>query len=191
MTWYVLSTKPRAENKAEEALSEIGYDVYSPLIRIFRAPKKRRGSFGKIIAVEPLKEEVEEKLVPLYRGYMFVRKEEDKSVGRMLEDEHGVKVRGVNGVVKSGPGLATVTDDQIDDIKYLVEVGMLDDEYGGSSIRYVFKVGQMVQFATGPLEGRKGYVTSVDKSNRVSVLTDLLGGRPVVVTRLDELEALS
>lgn len=192
MTWYILRIQSRLEQRAEDALKESGYDVYCPRVKVVKLPAiKKKLPFNRKFEAKKIAKEDEYKTSPLYPGYTFARQSDELGVIGMLQDNHGIKRTGVLGIIRFGERLATVSDEIIDDLKYIVESGLLN-EYSGDSPKHNFKVGQMVQYKAGPLAGSRGVVEHVDKSNKIRVLTELLGSnRPVVVTKLDELEALS
>jgi transcription antitermination factor NusG len=62
MNWYVIYTRPRWEKKIAKLLSDSGIENYCPLNKV-----KKQWSDRKKIVLEPL-----------FKGYLFVRLEEDK-----------------------------------------------------------------------------------------------------------------
>lgn len=61
-TWYVVYTRPRWEKKVAANLSEKGFENYCPLNKVTKQWSDRR----KVV------------LEPLFRGYVFVKVEENK-----------------------------------------------------------------------------------------------------------------
>lgn len=98
MPWYVLYTKSRNEKLVAQKLSDLGIEVYCPMLRT-----KRKWS-DRIKTVEE----------PLFRSYCFVR----------LEDHERPKVFEVPGVVRYLFWLkkpAIVRDAEIETIKQMLQ----------------------------------------------------------------------
>jgi transcription antitermination factor NusG len=187
MPWIILRIQSRLEQHAEDAIKGRGYEVYCPRVKVTRLPKiGRRNGLNRHKTKHPPETEVK----PLYSGYLFVRDWLELGVIGMLQDDHGIRLRGVLSTVKFGDCLAMVSDELIDSIKERVDSGILD-AYEGVSYRPHYKIGQKLRWTAGPLAGNECVVESVDNPNKIRVSMNVMGAnRAIVVTKLSELEAL-
>lgn len=133
--WHVITVHVRNSDYAAEAIAERGYPVYSPRCI------ERRGSRTTH--------------VPMFPGYMFVQ----------VEDVWWpvLSVPGVRERLRFGDRSATVTDQQIADIR-MFETDSLE-----------LKVGQQVRVIDGPFAGVECPITTLDGKGRCEILLRILG----------------
>lgn len=141
MPWYVLYTKSRNEKLVAQKLSELGIEVYCPLLKTKRKWTDRTKT-------------VEE---PLFRSYCFVRLDEHER-GRVFE---------VPGVVRYLYWLkkpAIVRDEEIETIKTMLQT---HDHHGIKVEQYEPK--SQVTISTGAFAKAMGEVMS--QQGRILTLT--------------------
>lgn len=157
--WYVCLTKPRQEMIARDRLLEQGYEVYLP--QLARWVRHARG-WQLSLAV-------------LFPRYVFVRP---------VDPRHSISpVRstvGVSTLVSFGPTLARLPNDRLQAVRELMM------RAAAASPGQPLGTGMNVVFASGPLKGLGGIVSSVVEE-RVMVLLSLLGGSHRVTVPVDHL----
>jgi len=140
--WYLLYTKPRAENKVALELELKGYTVYLPLQRILRVWSDR-------------KKWIQEHL---FKSYLFIQTELEKNFFDIL-NTHGV-VKFVN--FEKTP--ARVNEQELDLVKRIlgeVDINFTSIELGS------LELGAEVEIVAGPLIGHKGKLTNIQGSSKV------------------------
>lgn len=148
--WYVARTQPRKEAVARVNLANQGVDTFLPRFR-----KKLRGFKA-----------FEDKLRPLFPGYIFFLSAEDpatwRSVGGTLGISHIVRGDGR----RPRPVPAAFMDDLLDacvDGVLAVGADLVD-------------VGARVQVNRGPFSGQLGTVSTLDDAGRIALFLDVMGG---------------
>lgn len=160
-SWYVAETQPRAEQVAQRNLKQQGYPSFCPRLR-----KQRRHA-----------RKVDEVLVPLFPGYVFVSFDRERDSWRSINGTIGV--RSLIGSSLSAPQtmpeavmnalFLRCTDDVLDGFFQTVEPG------------------QEVRLGSGPLADLVGKVVRLDPHGRVRVLLDILGGHTPVDIAVEQL----
>ncbi len=159
--WYVCLTKPRQENYAMFKLQEQDFQVYLPLHESW---VRRAGRWCKKQSV-------------MFPRYAFVRPTRaGQSVGPVRSTP------GVTCMVKFGPVLATLAPQRLVALQQAVALR------SQSMPSQPFVPGQHVLFASGPLAGMEGIVSSV-AAQRVLVLMELLGQDQNVPVPFQDLQA--
>lgn len=147
--WHALYVRPRSEKKVAAELTEMGFDVYLPLITVMKQWSDRR------------KKVVE----PLFKSYVFVRS---------LERDY-YAIRGVFGVVKfvvfEGK-VADVPENQLLAIKKFVKEYEGEEELRANAD---LKIGQTVRIISGGLKGLVGNLVSFNGKNRVMIYIETVG----------------
>lgn len=145
MQWYALYTEPRHEKKVADRLAKIGVEVYCPLVTQIKQWSDR-------------KKKVE---VPLLPSYVFVR----------LEEANRDLVFQVSGVVRYLFWLgkpAIIRNEEIQHLKqWLLDTVVTSFEVKG------IQVGDTYKIQTGPLAGKFGTVSKVDKKHLEIILEQL------------------
>ncbi|MFN5250729.1 MAG: UpxY family transcription antiterminator [Bacteroidia bacterium] len=133
--WRVIYTASRQEKIVAKQLEKLGVVYYMPLVKKLREWSDR-------------KKWVE---VPLFHGYLFVKPD------RKQRDEI-LPLMGVVKFLRYNNTDATVSDQDIDKIKLLIEKGYDLSEYNDDD---VILLGDEVQITTGPMRGYEGEVVQI------------------------------
>lgn len=144
-TWYAVYTKPRWEKKVASVLLDQGIENYCPINKVVRQWSDRRKTV----------------MEPVFKGYVFVRVEEDKKW----------EVAAINGVLNFVYWLgkpAKIRDEEIDMIrKFLHEFDDVQVEPKG------FVVNSEVRIKQGVLMDYHGIVVEVLGSRAVVKIDSL------------------
>ena len=160
--WYVCLTKPRQEAYAASKLQEQDFAVYLPLHESW---VRAAGQWRKKQSV-------------MFPRYAFVRPTNPgQSIGPVRNTP------GVTCMVKFGPVLATLAPQRLAALQQAVA---LRRQVMPSQ---PFVAGQHVLFASGPLAGMAGIVSSV-AAQRVMVLMELLGQDQHLPVPFQDLQAV-
>ena len=149
-SWYVLTSKPKQDEKAEYNLLNQGYEVYRPLA------KRLRKYRGKMI-------EREESLFP---RYLFI------SLDTVNDNWAPIRsTRGVSQIVRFGMEPAKISTELINDLK--ASEGILSEK---ATEMDRFKKGETVIIETGAFKGIKAIFDCYhDGQQCVNVLFELMG----------------
>lgn len=159
--WYVCVTKPRQEAFAQLKLQEQGYEVYLPLLSSWQ---HRQGRWQRHEQV-------------MFPRYAFVRP------GRAGQAIGPVRsTPGVSSLVSFGHVLGCLPPERLAALRALVL------ERAQAQPGQPLQPGTAVVFASGPLKGMSGLVSSV-AAERVMVMMSLLGREQVVSTSAHHLAA--
>ncbi|CAM5300601.1 transcription termination/antitermination protein NusG [Thauera mechernichensis] len=159
--WYVVLTKPRAEEQARTQLLNQGYEVWLPMLTTWR---KVAGTWTQ-------------KTSPFFPRYLFVRpSHEGQSIAPIRS------TLGVSAVVRFGIEPARLSEALFADLQRLVEAHAQRPDLRTSP----FSAGDSVSVTGGPLAGLAGIVTC-SALERVTVLLQLLGREKEVVLQPDML----
>ena len=145
--WYVIYTKPSAEDVAKDHLEQKNIYVFLPKIREYRYSSK-----GK-----------EAKIKPLFPNYLFAH--------MVYPDDYYTVIwaKGVKRIVGNGTEPTPLDDSIVDFFKGQTE----EKGFIRPSVR--LKVGDMVRVRNGALEGLIGIIDgSMDEKGRIKVLMDFL-----------------
>lgn len=146
MKWFVLYTKPRAEQRTAQELENMGLEVYCPLATEVRQWSDRTKKIK----------------TPLFKSYIFVHlNESDRNL-----------VFAVSSVVRYLTWLgkpAVVKDKEIETIREWLN----DDSYEGLQV-HSLGPGDRVSILNGALKGRTGIVQEVGK-REVKLVMESLG----------------
>lgn len=144
--WYAVYTRPRWEKKVARLLDEKGVEAYCPLNKVYRQWSDRR----KLV------------LEPLFKGYVFVR----------VEDEHKWEIKKIDGLLNfvywNGKP-AVVRDEEIETIrKFLSEFSDVEVEDIKLSVK------SEVRIKHGVLMNYRGIVMEV-MGNKAKVKIESMG----------------
>lgn len=148
MSWYLLQTKPRAENIALENLSNQGYKCYLPMLT------------AEIL----LKNKIERQKVPLFPRYLFIDLELDFSSKCWAPIR---STKGVTQLVRFGVEPAKVDAGLIN----LIRARELQD---GSYTKPLFKSGDRLKVQCGPFAGFDSIYQGMDPEMRIIVLLEFM-----------------
>lgn len=160
--WYLVTTKPKSEFKAQENLLRQGYETYLPLVQTSR---RRNGQNIK-------------RTEAFFSRYLFIFLDR--------ETDNWAPIRstlGVAGMVRFGGLPAVVPDTMINNLK------QNENEFGLQSFeKKEWKQGDKVEIMNGPFEGYKAIYQKMKSAERVSVLLDIVGKNTQVTLSVNELE---
>ena len=162
--WFVLTTKPKSEQRAVENLTSQGVEVYFPKVKQL---KKRQGK--KVV--------LEEALFP---NYIFVKLNTNKDNFNAVRS-----TRGVGNFVRFGLKYAQVNDNVISQLKGDVE--KLREQTSLSSLTTLAK-GQNLIITEGPFEGLCAIYYCKDGLERSVLLLHILGKENKVVIENDHFD---
>lgn len=164
MTWYLIQTKPRAENIALENLSNQGYECYLPMLR----------------AEKLIKNKIELQKAPLFPRYLFINLELDFSSKGWAPIR---STRGVTQLVRFGVEPAKVDTALID----LMRAHELRDE---AKIESLFKPGDSLKILSGPFLGFESIYQGMDPEMRVIVLLEFMNKNLEIKLQPDQVKVL-
>lgn len=147
--WYVVFTKPRQESKAMLNLVNQGYDVWLPMLTIWR---KSAGQWLR-------------KDVPLFPRYLFVRPSRGTQSVAPVRSTVGVMA-----LVRFGNESARLSESLLNELRDAIEAKSIEPDERISP----FVIGEEVHVTSGPLAGIAGVVIR-PAIERVAVLLSLLG----------------
>lgn len=144
--WYAVYTRPRWEKKIARKLEEKGYEAWCPLNRVVRQWSDRKKTVHE----------------PLFKGYVFVR----------VEDEQKWKVREIDGILNyvywnGKPGV--IRAEEIDTIKRF-----LNQFTDVQVTNFRLSPETKVRIKTGILMNYEGTIVEVH-GNRASVKIESMG----------------
>jgi transcriptional antiterminator RfaH len=145
--WAVATTHPSKEHIALEHLTRQGFETYCPRIR-------RRVRHGRCYV---------DKLRPLFPGYVFVEVPLRLAEWRPILSTYGIKT-----IIRFGGEPAMLNDEFIETLKSRESDGVIT----GPTAPY--RVGQQVRMTGGAFDGVVATILSVNSSERLVVLMDLL-----------------
>mgnify|MGYP003424550415 CR=1 FL=1 len=150
-SWYLVYTKPRQEQTAQQQLGRQGYPVYLPMTQRSRKRGNRR-----VPAIEPL-----------FPRYLFIQLD-------TCRDDWGPirSTVGVSALVRFGKEPANVPDVLIDLLRAQESTAGLH-----AWVEAEFRPGQPVRVVEGVLQGYEGIFVATSGRERVVVLLDILGRR--------------
>lgn len=148
MSWFVVATKPNAEQLACINLARQGFTHYMPKIKV------RRNHARKVEMVNR----------PLFPRYVFVEMDIKGGGWYSINGTYGVQyILSNNGFPQAVRG-------------EFVEALMAQEESGVLEINQYFKSGDMAKVCGGPFDEQIGKILSADRSGRIRMLMDLMGG---------------
>lgn len=150
MTWLVIYSKPREEERAAQHLANQGFEVFLPRLQ----QRKRRARGWQVV------------IGPLFPRYLFVRiqvGEQDTSVIRSTQ--------GVASLVRFGYRLAEMPTEVIDYLRAQQDPTL----QARSEDDWPHKPGDQVSILEGPFAGLTGVYQMARDEQRVLLLVELLG----------------
>jgi len=170
--WYVVLTKPKQEERAEEHLIAQGGEVFLPRIQLEKILKGERTDV----------------IEPLFPGYLFVNIEGcEQLVGSIRS------TRGVRQLLKFGTKPLIVQNALIGDLKnrcYSQVENQTKSSLGSSAGKQtVFKQGQVVEVSSGPFKDYQAIFKQFDGEARAIILLNLLNQQQELLVELECLHA--
>jgi len=155
--WYIVQTKPKQEQRAEQHLQEQGAEVYSPL---FTSEVIRRGVRSS-------------KTSPMFPGYIFFRSPGNSTLLSKIRS-----TRGVSHLLVFGNQPAMLADDIVQDIQRRAEEIPAGER---------FEKGHKVIITSGPFRLYEAIFAEYDGESRAVVLLSLLSQQQKLVMDLHDL----
>lgn len=162
MPWYVINSKPRQEQSAEQNLRQLGVDTFCPMIKERRIVRRK----SQVLSG------------PLFPRYLFARFDIDTSCRAVTY------ARGVRNIVSFGTIPATVNDEVIEGLRARLEDGCINWEDS------CFRPGQVVSLKAGPLLGLEAiFERKMGDGQRVVLLLRALAYQARIVVPTEYLAA--
>jgi transcriptional antiterminator RfaH len=157
--WYVLTSKPREEQRAYDNLTMQGYDIFLP----------------KIAQVSTNRELKQAAFQPLFPNYLFIQL--DKQVANFNAIR---STRGVGSFVRIGLNHAVIDNGIIEDIKKSI-----DGNKQGKTLEELLAYcqGEIVEFTQGSLKGLKAIYQAKDGLERSVLMVKMLGLESLVIVK--------
>lgn len=147
-SWYLLTSKPNQDQRAQEQLMNQGYEVYRPM-----AVRNRRRR-GKLIKVQE----------SLFPRYMFIHLDTENDNWAPIKSTYGV-----SGVVNFGLEPAKVPESIVNSLKASAR------QFEGRTIDLDhFANGDPVLIEEGPFQGMSGIFKHYSGQDRVIVLLNIM-----------------
>lgn len=171
--WYVVLTKPKQEERAEEHLASQGGEVFLPRIGL---EKVRKGKRAEVIE-------------PLFPGYLFVNVEGcEQLIGRIRS------TRGVRQLLRFSINPLEVDGSLIADLRS--RCYQQKDKQSGSLEgnqmdfkQQAYKEGQKVEVTSGPFKDYQAIFKQFDGEARAIILLNLLNQQQELLVELEQLQA--
>jgi transcription antitermination factor NusG len=161
--WFAVWTRSRQEKSSAAILEAIGVPHFLPLKSEVRQWSDRRQTVT----------------VPLFTGYLFVRI--NSASNRRLEV---LKTPGIAGFVGNQTGPLPVPDQQIEDIRTVLETRV------ECSVFPLLNEGDRVRVVRGSLAGVEGRLVRTNSSTRLSISIEMIHKSLLVSVSRDDVELL-
>jgi len=161
-SWYLIYTKPRQENLAQENLARQGYETYLP--RVYQI-RRRNGRYVKTVEA-------------FFPRYLFIHLDS--------ETDNWAPIRSTIGVSKlvRFDNIPAVVPDQL-----IQALQSNDDEDGIQRLMQKnLERGDKVTIIDGPLAGYQGIYQQQNSAERVAVLVDLVGKNTLLNISVHDLQ---
>jgi transcriptional antiterminator RfaH len=158
--WYLIYTKVKSENKAEENLERQGYNVYLPMTQIIR---RRNGKNVKITE-------------PFFSRYIFIHLNYQSDNWRPIRSTQGVA-----SLVKFGNEPAWVPDNLIRLLKENENPMGLQN-----IVEKEIQAGDKVVIINGSFAGYQGIFQQQKNTERAIVLLNIVGRNTPIILRNDD-----
>ena len=149
MNWYVVATKPNCEYKALANLQRQDFDSYLPCILVRRSHARRLHIVRR----------------PLFSGYVFVQLDPEVARWRSING-----TMGVTHILTSDGRPQPLRNGFIDALRAREADGVI------ALPPAHYEIGEKVEVRDGPFTSQIGTILSADRSGRVRLLMELLGG---------------
>jgi len=161
--WFVVWTRSRQEKVAASMLETLGVDHFLPLRTELRQWSDRKQTVT----------------VPLFTGYLFVRIHAAKDCRLRV-----LKVPGIAGFVGNQTGPLPVPDQQIDDIRLVLERRV------ECTVLPLLEEGDRVRVVRGALAGVEGRLVRSNSSARLAISIEMIHKSLVVSVGRQDVELL-
>ncbi len=150
--WYVLTSKPREEQRAFDNLKSQGYEVFLPKVS---KVKKRQGS--KTVSMEPL-----------FPSYLFIHLDNSTANFNAIRS-----TRGIGSFVRFGMKHAVISDHIVEKIQ--TDMQQTQDAKKTLAQLLNYQAGDKVNINEGPFKGLQAIYKAKDGLERSVLMIKLLG----------------
>lgn len=165
MSWYLLSTKPRAEFAVEMNLNMRGVQTYLPL------------TLTSKLTGRPQRQ------VPYFNRYVFFRMTPGVDNFYMVS-----KVPGVASIVKMTPDQKGIYNPTKVNDSLIEQLKASENERGILDVNHDYKQGDSVRIKSGAFHDIQAIVDAKTSDDRVIVLLNILGGQKRVELKYEQIE---
>jgi transcriptional antiterminator RfaH len=151
--WFAAWTRSRQEKSAASVLDSIGIESFLPLKSEIRQWSDRKQTVA----------------MPLFSGYLFVRM---SLTGQERLDV--LKTPGIAGIVGNQTGPLAVPDQQIEEIRRVLE------SQSAFEVEPLLQEGDRVRVASGPLAGIEGKLVRRNSSAYLAISIEILERRATI-----------
>ncbi|TWX54067.1 transcription/translation regulatory transformer protein RfaH [Colwellia hornerae] len=163
--WFLLTSKPREEQRAFDNLSNQGYEVFLPKI-------------AKVTNRQGVKSV---SLQPLFPNYLFINLDLSEANFNAIRS-----TRGVGSFVRFGLNYATLNENLIKEIKQNIE----GSDHKSLDDLLTYQQGEKVQVTQGPFKGLEAIYKTKDGLERCIILIKMLGQESEVAIENQAIEKL-
>lgn len=170
--WYVVLTKPKQEERAEEHLQAQGAEVFLPRIALEKMHKGKRV----------------EKVEVLFPGYLFVNVQGCESIIGSIRS-----TRGVRQLLRFAIEPLQVNTRLIEDLRSRC-YQQIENQLGNDDTQArqsLYKAGQKVEVTSGPFKDYQAIFKQFDGEARAFVLLNILNQQQELLVELEQLQAAS
>ncbi|MEW6996629.1 transcription/translation regulatory transformer protein RfaH [Colwelliaceae bacterium BS250] len=164
--WFLLTSKPREEQRAFDNLNNQGFDVFLPKVA---KVKKRQGV--KSVSLEPL-----------FPNYLFINLDQSEANFNAIRS-----TRGVGSFVRFGLNHAILNESLVEQIRQNIEGS--DNKSLNDLLTY--QQGEKVQVTQGPFKGLDAIYKNKDGLERCILLIKMLGQENEVAVEHQAIEKLT
>ena len=154
--WYLVYTKPRAENKGMKNIINQGYEVFFPQI-IFEKPDSKKEKL---------------KIEPMFPRYLFIMLNKEKDNWISIKSTVGI-----SHLVLFGNELAKVPNQVIEMLNKITDKNGFFRKRTSIS---VYKKGDKIKIKKGILKGREAIFLSQKSQERVKVLLGIINKEIII-----------
>lgn len=160
--WYLVYTKPRMEQVAEQNLQRQGYETYLPMLH---QPRRRNGRYHKSIE-------------PCFPRYLFIYLD--------TKTDNWAPIRSTVGVAKmiEFGGVPALVPNNL--------ITMLRNNESADGLQQiqepVIKTGDQVVIIEGPFAGYRGIYQQQQSRERVAILMDIVGKNTLMTLSVHEVQ---
>ncbi len=142
--WHVIYVRSRFERKVQESITELSIETFVPMVETVSQWSDRK----KVV------------IKPLFPSYVFV------NITSSMDFYKALSVHGASAYIKVGTDYATVRQDEIDRIKFMMDAEDLEDVQTKLDLP---KVGEIKTISYGALTDLECEILKVNNQNKIVV----------------------
>lgn len=187
-TWHLAQTESGREQLAYDRLTDAGYEVYFPMMRVMKSVPRKLLSRKQRLAGASVKRP---QMSALFPGYVIVRFDQEAGGWHEIFDFAHVR-----GLVMSGGLIKQIADKEIRDLQMREVDGAVPGETPLAVLP--FEIGERVRIASGPFREFTGIIErlptakleELDESVRIHLLVHLFGAATPVELGVGDIEKM-